>query len=75
MKTTFWGKMSTVAFIRIKVNLRTEFHIIGQRANRYVVAFHIAVSYDIYWVSPAASRPYVATSAIQSSVQCHPPPR
>ena len=34
-------------------------HIVGQRANGYIVAFHIAISHDIYWVGPAASSKWV----------------
>ena len=55
---------------------KARVHIVGQRANRYIVAFHIVISryHRIFTGSlqrQAASRP---ASAVQSSVQCYPPP-
>jgi len=42
----------------LKIDVRYRVHIVGQRANRYIVAFYVAIiviMYDIYCVGPAAS--------------------
>ena len=38
----------SIAYIRDVRKSLTSDHIIAQQANRYIVAFHIAISYDMH---------------------------